>query len=303
MSEIVDRTIEYLPYVGALAGAAIGMGAETIAQNKVAQEQQALAAVTGDVVEIRQDTLVERAKRYGKASLVGAGVVIGLVNGIAWQPDSTQMAPPYLGVVIDHSGAVGLNQEIRTSVDGIASRIDTGDVDATAFVAGYGEVRTVELDEVSNLEAAGDAPLDMAITTALGQARKARRQNGNLDSQAGILMITNGNLAGSTDALVAEATTNKVKVFVANVEGETNPATIDELKKVSKETGGTYFDVQSTETVDMAGKIEEELDKNKLTQDQPNRWPLKVTAGILGVVTYVNIFNNRRKEPTHRRIV
>lgn len=298
MSEIADRAIEYMPYIGAVTGAAIGAVSEAVAVHRVAREQEAVAAALGDVVQEQHESIMRRASRIGRSTLVGLGMVAGTLNGVAWQPETMDATPPFLGVVVDHSGAVGSNPDVLESVDALAVGVDARSIDATAYVAAFGEVKPMEPNEVKNKEAFGDAPLEAALTTAFGQAQKARVENQNPNARAGVLLITNGNLPGSIDTVITTAKTDKTPVFVANVEGESDPAVVEQLKRVAKESEGAYFDVAAKKTEAMATKIEETLDKNIQPQEQPNRWPLKAAAGAMTLWAFAAGFRNRRKEPT-----
>jgi hypothetical protein len=210
--------------------------------------------------------------------------------------------PPTLGVVVDHSGAVGSNDEVLSGVNSMAVVFDSNNFEATAYVAANGEVVPMEPSKVPKTEPFGDAPLEQAMTTAFGQNLKAREKSGLTGTKTGVFTIVNGNRFGGVDSVIATAKAQETPVFIANVEGEADPVVVDEFKRIAKETGGVYFDVQSDNTEEMSNKIQDTLDKNQLKRDQPNRWPLKVMAGLLGVGTFAAGYRNRRKEPTYKRV-
>lgn len=303
MPEIISTAVEYLPYIGATAGALAGAGAETVAVRRLGKDEQALAAELNDIgiSETSRGSFVSRVARTGRATLVVAGISVGMLNGLAWQSEATQETAPYLGVVVDHSGAV--QGKALTGVDEMATMFDSDAFDATAFVAAYSEVKPMQPAEVAKTEPFGDAPLDQAFTSALAEALKIQSETGNVgDHKSGIFIITNGNEAGPADAVIAAAVAQETPVFVANVEGDSNPVTVDQLKKVAKDTGGKYWGVDADNTKKMADTIQSTLEDNNLKQDQPNRWPLKIAAGVAGVGLFITGFKNRRKEPTYKKV-
>lgn len=291
-----------MPYIGAISGAIAGAAGEAIAVNRMSKENQPVAALLGEVSSAERESFMRRASRIGRSSLVGIGILAGGFNGYAWQPETVEVTPPFLGVVVDHSGAVGANSKIRDSVDNIVTGIDLGDIDVTAYVAGYGEVKPMDPSRVPSQEAFGDAPIESAVNTALAQARDNRFKSKDLNAGAGVLVITNGNLPGSTDALIQTAKADRTAISVVNIEGESDPAVVNELKKTAKQTGGAYFNVETAKTDQMITIIEESLEASSLIKDQPNRWPLKGLAGLSAVWAITAGFRNRRKEPTNKRL-
>lgn len=303
MSEVIDRAIEYMPYIGAAAGALAGSAADMLAQHQHAQDQEALTGVLGDIAHDQpKEPIMSRIRRAGGATLLIAGATVGALNGLAWQPEASQSLPPTLGVVVDHSGAVQANDEVLQSVNGIAEVFDNKSFDATAYVAVGGEVLPMQPSKVSGSAPFGEAPLSQAMTTAFGENQKERERTGNAN-KTGIVAIVNGNEIGAPDAVIATAKAQgNTAIFAVNVEGDANPTAVQDLQRIAKETGGAYFDVQSDNTKKMAGKVQDTLEKNQFMQDQPNRWPLKIFAGALGVGTIFTAFRNRRKEPTYKQV-
>ncbi len=303
MSEIITQGVEYLPYIGAAAGAIAGMGIETVAVRQIGIDEKALASELNDIgiAETSRGSLVSRFARTGRATLVVAGISVGMLNGLAWQTEATQETAPYLGVVVDHSGAV--QGKALEGVNTMATMFDSEDFNATAYVAAYSEVNPMEPSMVAETEPFGDAPLDQAYTLALAEALKIKSETGNIgENKSGIFIITNGNEPGSADAVIAAADAQEIPFFVANVEGDSNPVIVEQLKKVAKETGGKYWDVDADKTDKMVDTIQGTLEDNNLKQDQPNRWPLKIAAGIAGVGLFITGFKNRRREPTYKKV-
>lgn len=197
MSEIITQAVEYLPYIGAAAGALAGAGIETIAVRQIGINENALASELNDIgtAETSRGSLVSRFARTGRATLVVAGISVGMLNGLAWQTEATQETAPYLGVVVDHSGAV--QGKALEGVNTMATMFDSEDFNATAYVAAYSEVTPMEPSIVAETEPFGDAPLDQAYTSALAEALKIKSETGNIgENKSGIFIITNGNEPG-----------------------------------------------------------------------------------------------------------
>ncbi len=291
-----------MPYIGATAGAVAGGVTDMMARRSLAKDQEALAAVLGDIVETEQhESMTSRVRRIGGATLVVAGATVGMLNGLVWQTEADQSLPPTLGVIVDHSGAVQANDEVLSSVNSMTSMFDSDAFDATAYVAANGEVNPMKPNKVVDSEPFGDAPLEQAMTTAFGQNQKEREQTGN-NNKTGIVAIVNGNQIGAPDAVIATAKTQQTAVFIANVEGKADPVVVQDLKRIAKETGGAYFDVPAEKTDEMKDKVADTLEKKAFKQDQPSRWPLRTVAGVLGVGTFIQGYRNRRKEPTYRNV-
>lgn len=292
-----------MPYIGATAGAVAGGVTDMMARRSLAKDQEALAAVLGDIADTEQrESIMSRVRRVGGATLVVAGATVGMLNGLAWQTEADQSLPPTLGVIVDHSGAVQANDEVLNSVNSMTSMFDSEAFDATAYVAANGEVNPMKPSKVVDSEPFGDAPLEQAMTTAFGEGQKEREQTGN-NNKTGIVAIVNGNQIGAPDAVIATAKAQgETAVFVANVEGKADAAVVQDLKRIAKETGGAYFDVPTEKTDEMKDKVADTLEKKAFKQDQPSRWPLRTVAGALGVGTFIRGYRNRRKEPTYKKV-
>jgi hypothetical protein len=305
MSQLIEQAVEYMPYIGAALGATAGAAIETMAVRKHAQDQEALAAVLADIAQENESSpsLLDRAKRMGAATLFLTGAMAGSFNGLAWQPSASEGMPPQLGVVVDHSGALRTNEEVLQTVNSITELFANDSYDATAYVAANGEVKIVEPEQSASLDAFGDAPLSQAFINALDANKKTKSEALKVSkNQTGIVVITNGNTFGSSDKVIAQAKEQQSPVFIANIEGETDPALVKEFQLITKNTGGAYFNV-ATDTVDTISKnIEKTLIDSQFKKENSNRWPLRAFASLLGVGALVQGYRNRSKEPTAKRL-
>ncbi|MDQ5886621.1 MAG: hypothetical protein QG628_1018 [Patescibacteria group bacterium] len=303
MSEIIDQTIEYMPYIGALAGVAAGVAAESVAMHRFAKDQQALSvALEGVGHEQPSEQLAHRLRRFGGATLVIAGSLVGFANGVVWQPQANDSMPPTVGVIVDHSGAVSADSEVLAGINEMVSVFDDKSFDATAYVAANGEVVPMQPNEVAEAVPFGDAPLDAATVTAFGANQTAREESDLSGTETGVFAVINGNRIGAVDSVIATAKAQKTPVFITNVEGESDPVIVEEFERIAKETGGAYFDVQTDNTEEMTKEIQETLEKNQLKRDQPNRWPLKIGVGMLSIATFASGIRNRSKESSRKRV-
>lgn len=310
MSEILNQTMEHLPYVAAVAGAAGGIAVESIAARRHNRDEQALTDVIGVTSEQQpRESLGRKAKRIGAATLLYTGAVVGMLNGVAWQADSEEVVPPTLSVVVDHSGALASEESVLSTVDKTVAIFASDEFDATAHVASNGRSKSMEPDEVSNDEPFGPAPLSQAMQNAFGEIQKVDSESASrVKNKAAIFAVVNGNDTGNAADIIATAKSLEVPIFIANVEGESDrkgesdPAIADELKDIAKQTKGEYFDVSKDNAEEMASKITDTLEENELDLDKPNKLPMRVVAGTLSAAALAWAFVNRRKEPSRKRV-
>ncbi len=300
MNQIVQTIGENASYIGAAVGYTAGLVAESRAAAQVAANEQQLAAVWGAEVVGQSTHQASRLRRLGVAAvsaLALGGGIAGALNGEAWATQTEQAAPPFVGVVVDRSGATAFSgpdanaQAPNQQIDRIAGIFTEEDgIKTEGFVAVAGEVRPTRVDQLNSVSPSGDAPIGQALTVAMGRIGEQRAKAGAIAPKSAIVVTTNGNTLGDPATIAAAAKANNTPVYVVNVEGASDPTAVTQLQEVAKQTGGQYWDVNSQNTDKMRGTIQKKLEDSEVfdTGNSRSSWPKRVayaaaSAAFLGV--------------------
>lgn len=293
---------EVLPYVATLAGAGVGAAFEANAQHTIAKNQQALAAEWGDVHEQQPSNRIRKLAAVALGPLVALGSVVGLANSLAYQSEpAIRQVPPALEITIDHSGAteLGINPAAGEISKLSQEFANANQVNATAFVAGSGEVKTMKPSKVTADQPFGDAPLVQATESALDAAKlnRAKATTSGTHQSAAVLAITNGNSLGDSTAIIAQAQAESVPVYTVNVEAKpTDQSTTQDLQHIAAATKGEYWDINAGNINQVGPKIKAALapEQVKDKQSSSNRLPIRIFTSVVSAGALAIGYRKRR---------
>lgn len=297
MIEVVSLLPEIgITEIGIATGAIGGAIADIYAGKQIVAERQRLVEEYGtDVVKDSGNSIF---RRIGPVAIYGA-VALGVL-GASWAPESAATASrPQLEVVVDHSGATALGSPSTVEkINAIAAQFEGDEYDSQAVVSRSGEVRVINISDVRQDVAFGDALLDQALLTALDNTQRARESEagtGASDKKAATLVVTNGNKIGNPEAIAAKAKAAGTIVNIVNVEQDApSKATSDELKAIAAQTHGIYWDSAAADPSKIREKIVSELSSEKKPTKQPANWPKRV-LGTLPLLGLPLIYRWRRR--------
>lgn len=322
---------EMVNEVTALAGVAgyvAGMVADQVAVRRAARQAIPLTetwdlALADDENQTAEPSRTAQAARrtgrvlFAELALVG-GIAAGL-NAYAWAPESTavEQAPPTLEIVVDHSGATGLalqgdTKPVVAEVNQVVNEFSgVSNVKAEAIVASSGTQLSMKVDKVVSNQPFGNA--DMASATSLALSRAAETQpvsaDGTLKPNAGVLIITNGNEVGKTQAVVKQATQQygpasvKTPVFVVNVEGaKAGEQVAHDLQALATQTGAQYWSADKDNLDSVAKAVRSTIISSEVkSAGGPDKAPLKLLGGLT-VLAAIGSFIRRGNKPFGRGV-
>lgn len=205
------------------------------------------------------------------------------------QSDTEYLAPkPKIEVVVDHSGATGLsfgdripaNEQINT----IAGQFIDEDTKGEALIASGGNIRSTAIANIPKYEPFGGAPLRQATKLALDKS-----QNSN------VLVITNGNSVGNTEALIKKAKRKDVKVFVANIEADSQATTeLKAEKQLAEATGAKFWTVKQDNFDNVAKSVGDTISPANPESGGSSKWPLGLFA-VLGIGGAIGLLRQKRR--------
>ena len=313
---MMEQSIQYIPEViGFASGYAIGLGIDQYAVKKAAVDKTPLivdwALDSSDSVKLAS-TKREQASRLFRRVTPGVALGLGLMatTGVAaFVPiESNTFKPAAIEVVIDHSGATGLNiggeAPVLPYINKLADSFTSSNtVNSEAFVASFNGVTETKVSNVSSLSVSGFAPLEAAVSNALEQT--ALIKNGNKSNGAAVVVLTNGNNIGNPQTIKSESLAQgKTPVYVVNVEGAntTSPQLVSEFKSIASETNAKYWSANETNTNEVVKEIENTLSpEHRSNKANPYQDFLLFISGVAGLSGF-RAYRSRRQGLLQRNI-
>ncbi len=291
--------IEFAPEIGFAAGAAAGSALELIAHRRIVKNDAAMVEAWGGINET--PSRMQRIARVVISPLVLISAPIAAYNAAVWQPEpGPETTPPYIGLVIDHSGATATaaNKPID-EINKVAKALQDNNLEVHAIVARAGDVRAISSDNVAADEAFGDALLYQGMQAAFDDETAMRQRSvGKQNRQSiGTVVITNGNTIGVPEDIIAKAKVINTAVNVVNVEGKgADPATIQGLQDIAEQTGGKYWDADANTATEVTRDVKHSLTDN-LVKSNGNQGNWRDRAlGLAMLVGIPLMFGKRRNE-------
>lgn len=296
---------QYLPEAigfaaGYLGGSALDKSAARNAHSAVTAALRTYGVVKPVEDTELEDSRVERVLTYFERKSPKLALSLGLTAAMmtaAYYPlGSNVIKPAAIEVVVDHSGGTKIRVDgqnpVLPEINHVAKAFTSSDrITSTAFVGGSNGVTETKISKIDSIAAYADAPLDVAVNSALDQT--ALIKNGNKKRDAAIVVITNGNTIGSTAAVISKSTSqNKTPVYIVNVESSntTSPENISSYKTIAKDTGAKYWSAESININTITKDVEQTLSpENKPTKINPNKGLdvfVALAAGLISVKEY-----------------
>lgn len=281
---------------GVAAGFVGGHVLEYVAAQGVAARRGNIEAVqlalAHDQDQAPRPTMMQRAREVGRRVLpllAVFGAAAGGTEAYGWTGDSVVThSKPVVEVVVDHSGATSLPIDGPPAIgriNSIASAFAGTKYGGDAIVSTLGSNDEVSFSKVAHMQAnqtAGEAPLDAAVSLAfdnLGSNTGGNQRNG-------MLVVTYGNNIGSLDSIVGLAHKKNIEINIANAGvSETDPGVANELKRIAKDTHGTYWDANQEQPAAIAQAVTANLSSKVEAMNTPARWPARILGAVALLAT------------------
>ncbi|GAC1391504.1 MAG: hypothetical protein NVSMB46_04270 [Candidatus Saccharimonadales bacterium] len=318
MNEIVDMTMKAGPELFGVIGYGTGLILEKRAIRNSAKQRSAAYKVLEKSKAFLEPRTTTRRERMGERArkatavlpLAGAlgGIACGLLAFNAVHQKSN-VASANLEIVVDHSGATNFNAAglpASKQINSIAAKFNkTGDVVTNAIIASSGYVKSSKVENVSLDTPFGDAPLDQAANLALSNTAKEKNYFNitHKNSNAAVLVLTNGNDFGNKDAIIkASQEQGKTPVFIVNVEGDdvsSNQNTAD-FRAIAKQTNGEYWNAHQDNIGYVSNAVRNAIVPHEVGNKNPNNnieelYLMELALG-LGALC-VSAYSNRSQMP------
>lgn len=300
--EVVDTALEYAPIAGAIAGYATGVAAESIVCRRAAAERLALSEVMGEAA----DSLPTESKRQlliGRASgaLALAGIFVGGVNGFVWQQDAPDdNLPASIKIVADRSGSTGFGTEDYTPserINDLVGEFSHDDTKVRVFVARGNDVSQVKANDIASVGSLGDAPMRRAYNFAREDAAVSDDKADSERSKSAVVVLTNNNPITRADMTKEQLQKSDSPVYIVNVSAESNSSAEKELKRVSKETGGEYWNQADLQKGELSDAVNDKLSPAVENAGSGSDWPIKVAVGAFSLWAFMRLAKFRRNMP------
>jgi hypothetical protein len=287
---MAGEILQHLPIITGAAGYVAGQLMEQKALKDIAQNRQALFEAhkeAGSVSE-RQSIM-----RRAVTTLALMGATTGYVAGETLKPnDSREAMQPELSVAVDHNYSVNQGDTFK-KINTIADRVaDSGKLRVIARVAHNGTHQKIRIEELGDDTPYGPPSMREATPASMDDVYNTYNKSPAVsDSKekyhAGVLIVTNGNRLGQSDAVVKQSKSKgELPVFIANTDNSSADVN-RELKDVAKRTGGHYWGPGAD-----AGEISDHIEKRAKARpvqgevkEDSDRAMLGVLALVLGAVT------------------
>jgi len=306
--------------IAGAAGYALGAAADQIAVWRAGRNTAVLSDTLNQALGAETARKSNAGRRIGAALVSPLALGVGLaaaMNTYAWTPasEAAQSTPPMLEVVVDHSGATGLDiggKPVISEIDQVVNQFTNAKgMNVEAIVASSGSLKTVQIDKVAGSIASGPADMPSATSLALSRAAEVPPANDGkkFKANAGVLVITNGNAIGSSKAVARQAEqqygASKVAtpVFIVNVEGDKAGEDVtSELQKIASETGANYWSADKGNLDKVAEDVRSTIEDAEVKSvNGPDKTPIKWLGGLAGLAA-VSIFMRRSSMPFGRGV-
>lgn len=290
-------TPEVISTVAASAGYAVGLVGQYTAERQAVnntvrlQLEAATTAVERDAAQAESERQMKFRKWVGRnatapVALLASSVIGAFTYGMTQKPATEYQAPATnVEMVVDHSGATGLEFEnempASQQINVIAEQFINEDIEGEALIASNGKVTSAEIEDVTANEPFGNAPIKQATNLAFEKS-----QNGN------VLVITNGNKLGDTEALAEKAEQTNSKVFVVNIETVDQPKNkLQAEQQLAEDTGGKYWKADEDNLDNVAKEVKDTVQPAEQGKDGSGKWPF----AVFGAIGLAGIFGVRRR--------
>jgi len=310
---------EIVAGIAGVAGYVSGIAIEQHAIRQVAKNQANLTGATGLALDLDSSmhpvSLRQKTVRTLLAPLILTAGMASATEAYANAPgDLIQQTPAVLEVIVDHSGATGLNLDGKptvTTINTLATQLTTNKINGEALVAGSGQVTIVKSEKISGDRPFGAAPLDQALTIALGKAQLAAKPATGTESKrtSGVVLITNGNSVVGTPGLTAKTNQQtaptyeqQTPVYVVNVERSSlaNQATNQALKQIADKTHGKYWNANETNASTITDNVMASLRPEESRRAPiPNRNLFRI-LGAIGLAAVAGQYVGRKNKTIGR---
>jgi hypothetical protein len=307
---------QYIPEAISFGSAYVaGLGLDHLAVKRATVDKAPLvdawALDETQTVSFKPTKREEIARKFNKFT-PGVALALGLTASsavAAFAPlESASIKPASIEVVVDHSGATGLSIDgsapVLPTINKLASAfVSSHVINSEAFVASFNSVTEAKVSNVNSMTVSGYAPLEAALSNAF--ERTALIKNGNKSKDAAVVVITNGNTIGSSQAINAESKKQgNTPVYIVNVEGSktTSPQDVSEFKTISKETHAKFWAANETNVNTVVSEVEKALTpEHKISQMNPDK-DLLVFGSLISLLIAFKAFTSKRRGLLQRNI-
>lgn len=303
--------LEQLPdlnIVGLTAGYAVGQALDVYTTNKSKNDIGSVSSSHESVAKeldnsVRVSELSRSIGRRILAPLALSGLVSGGLLGLAYSSEPTNArVPANIEIVVDHSGFTANDGTVAKTNNIVEQFSSNKNFKSEALVAGSGQITPMNPGDVASNTAFGVAPLDQALTQAIGQIQNINSAPNSSKAEGAVLVVTDDNNIGSLQTAEALAQPGHIPIFTVNVSPNStnNSATIGELSKATNAKNWTNPSIQQQSQI--ASEVYSSLSSNQgnsVTKVNPDKGLLKILSLCSLAATGVLAWN--RKYVMYRR--